>query len=80
MPAEQFRHVPFAVYLKTYANIGYVKNYENYEAGQGLTNRFLSSIGGGVDVVTSYDMVFRVEYTFNSEGEQGFFLHLKKEF
>jgi outer membrane protein assembly factor BamA len=80
MPAEQFRHVPFAVYLKTYANIGYVKNYENYEAGQGLTNRFLSSIGGGLDVVTSYDMVFRVEYTFNSEGEQGFFLHLKKEF
>lgn len=80
MPAEQFRHVPFAIYLKTYGNIGYVKNYENYEAGNRLTNRLLSSIGGGLDIVTSYDMVFRVEYTFNSEGEAGFFLHLKKEF
>jgi outer membrane protein assembly factor BamA len=80
MPAEQFKHVPIAVYVKTYANIGYVKNYEDYENGKRLTNKLLSSVGAGLDIVTGYDLVLRLEYTFNSEGENGFVLHLKKEF
>ena len=83
MPLDQFRHVPLAIYLKTYADFGYVKNYPDYEhlnINNRLTDKLLSGVGIGVDVVGSYDMVLRFEYSFNSESENGFFFHLKREF
>jgi outer membrane protein assembly factor BamA len=83
MPIEQFRHIPLAIYLKTYGDVGYVKNYPDYEQLQintTLSDKLLSGAGFGVDVVGSYDIVFRFEYTFNSEGERGFFFHIKREF
>jgi outer membrane protein assembly factor BamA len=80
MPLEQFRHIPISIYVKTYADIGYVRNYRNYPAGARLTDKFLSGVGGGIDIVGSYDLVLRIEYTLNGEGEKGFFFHIKKEF
>ena len=80
MPLDQFRDIPISIYLKTYADFGYVENYKNYEAGELLTGKLLSGFGGGVDIVGSYDVVLRFEYTLNGEGERGFFFHLKKEF
>ncbi|MEX2231473.1 MAG: BamA/TamA family outer membrane protein [Cyclobacteriaceae bacterium] len=83
MPAKQFRYVPLSIYLKTYADLGYVRNYPYYEARQlntTLSDKVLFGTGLGVDVVGFYDIVVRFEYSFNAEGEQGFFFHLKKEF
>jgi outer membrane protein assembly factor BamA len=83
MPLEQFSHIPLSIYLKTYVDIGYVKNYPTYEAlniNDRLSNKLLSGAGLGIDVIGSYDMVFRFEYTFNAEGERGFFFHIKREF
>ena len=80
MPIPQFRHIPLAIYLKTYADVGYVSNYPHYEINSRLTNKLLSGVGMGIDIVGSYDMVFRFEYTYNAEGNRGFFFNLKKEF
>lgn len=83
MPARQFRYVPVSVYLKTYADLGYVKNYPYYETrglNTTLSNELLFGTGLGLDVVGFYDIVLRFEYSFNAEGEQGFFFHVKKEF
>jgi outer membrane protein assembly factor BamA len=83
MPLDQFRHIPFAVYLKTYADFGYVKNYPDYERlniNTRLSDKLLTGAGLGLDVIGSYDIVFRFEYSFNTEGERGFFFHLKREF
>jgi outer membrane protein assembly factor BamA len=80
MPIDQFRHIPLSIYFKTYADVGYVRNYPGYTLGEPLTNKLLSGVGFGFDVVGSYDAVIRFEYTFNAEGNNGFFFHLKKEF
>ena len=83
MPVKQFRHMPVAVYLKTYADMGYVKNYPYYEErnlNTTLSDKMLFGTGLGLDVVGFYDIVVRFEYSFNAEGEQGFFFHVKKEF
>lgn len=83
MPVRQFRYVPIAIYLKTYADLGYVKNYPYYEArglNTRLSDKMLFGTGLGIDFVSSYDVVLRFEYSFNAEGEQGFFFHLKREF
>lgn len=80
MPLKQFRYIPLSIFLKSYADLGYVRNYPDYEIGSRLTNKMLAGVGAGVDIVASYDAVFRFEYTFSAEGERGFFFHIKKEF
>ncbi len=80
MPIPQFRHIPLSIFIKMYGDLGYVKGYPNYTISDRLTNKLLTSAGAGVDIVASYDSVFRIEYTFNGDGEKGFFLHVRKEF
>jgi len=92
MPIEQFRHIPIQVYLKSYLDMGYVRNYPYYRSDPQsgydqvylrdniLTDKLLSGAGAGIDVVGSYDMVLRFEYTFNVDGQNGFFFHVKREF
>ncbi|MCI0750866.1 MAG: BamA/TamA family outer membrane protein [Flammeovirgaceae bacterium] len=79
-PLDQFRHMPLEIYLKAYADFGYVKNYEGYTLSNRLSNKLISGAGTGIDIVGSYDVVIRLEYTFNAEGDNGLFIHLKKEF
>jgi len=81
-PVKQFNYLPIAIYLKTYADWGYVSNYPAYEnigVNSFLSDKLLYSAGFGIDLVTGYDMALRVEYTFTSQNN-GFFLHFKKEF
>jgi outer membrane protein assembly factor BamA len=79
---KQFNYLPLAIYIKTYADLGYVDNYMAYEKkgiNNFLSDKLLSGAGFGVDIVTGYDMAIRLEYTFTSQNN-GFFLHFKKEF
>jgi outer membrane protein assembly factor BamA len=79
---KQFNYLPIAVYLKTYADFGYVDNYPAYvTAGVNtfLANKVLTGAGFGIDVVTGYDLAVRFEYTFTSLAH-GLFLHFRKEF
>lgn len=83
MPIDQFRHLPIAIYLKTYGDLGYVKNYPDYiAAGRNirLTDKVIAGTGLGLDIIGSYDVVIRLEYSINAEKEHGFFFHVKKEF
>ncbi len=80
IPIEQFREIPLDIYLKTYFDMGYVHNYDNYNLSRRLADRFLFGTGMGIDFVTYYDTVIRFEYSLNRENEGGLFFHLKKEF
>lgn len=80
MPIEQFRHVPLSIFLKTYADVGYVENYPHYDLNRRLSNTLISGFGAGIDIVGSYDAVLRFEYSITNSGQRGFFFHLKREF
>lgn len=80
MPMEQFQYIPYALYLKTYFDFGYAKNIEGLEGNAGLSDRWLTGTGFGLDFVTMYDFVIRAEYSFNNVGEHGFFLSLTSDF
>lgn len=82
---KKFKHVPLSIYLKTYADLGYVDNYPAYEQAvipqnTSLSDKLIAGTGFGIDLVSSYDVVLRFEYTINAEGNKGFFFHVKKEF
>lgn len=75
---KQPGQIPFRIYGKVFANAGYV---HHPDPGQGsLSNQWLYSGGLGIDIVTFYDLVIKLEWSFNSLGENGLFLHRKTNF
>lgn len=83
MRGDQFSYFPLSIYIKAYADVGYVENFARYQElliNNSLSNRFLIGTGAGIDVVTFYDTVLRFEYSFTREGQHGFFFNIKKEF
>ena len=70
--------VPFRIYPKVFVDYGYVYNKDLTD--NSLVNRPLYSAGLGLDIVTIYDFVLRLDYSFNQLGQNGLFLHLKNEF
>ena len=70
--------VPFRIYPRVFFDFGYV--YNKYFTDNSLVNRPLYSGGMGVDIVSFYDFILRLDYSFNQLGENGLFLHLKNDF
>ena len=80
LKSKQHDRIPFRIYAKTYADVGYVYNKNKNLSGNSLTNRMLYSGGFGIDIVSFYDFIIRIDYSFNQLGQKGFFFHLKNEF
>lgn len=74
--ASQLKGLNLGIYPKLYMDIGYVSD-DFYTLTNQLNNTWLLGGGIGVDFVTFYDTVFRVEYSTNKEGKSGLFLHFK---
>ena len=79
MPIPQFQTVPIAVYLKTYFDSGYVDNEFTDPENTALSNKFLYGGGLGLDIVTYYDLVLRLEYSINDRGDTGFFVNVRAD-
>lgn len=70
--------IPLRIFAKAFVDAGYVYN-KSFTANS-LVNRMLYSGGVGVDFVTFYDFVFRLEYSINQLGEKGVFFHIRNDF
>lgn len=75
---KRLNHIPIRLYAKIYANSGYVYNPQ---AGDNLLcNKMLYSGGIGFDLITFYDFIIKVEWSFNQLGQNGLYLHRKSYF
>lgn len=74
---NQFRTLPYAFYLKIFLDTGYTGNPLSGSDNTFFNNQFLGSLGLGIDVVTYYDFVFRLEYSINKQGSTGLFFNFK---
>ena len=79
IPIPQFQTIPIAVYLKTFFDGGYLDNELSDPENLALSNRYLFGGGVGLDIVTYYDLVLRLEYSFNDRGENGFYLNIRAD-
>ncbi|MEQ9166787.1 MAG: hypothetical protein RLO12_11050, partial [Fulvivirga sp.] len=68
------------VFIKVFADLGYVDNRNTRDLNARFSNTFLSGYGIGIDVATFYDLVFRTEYAISQEGETNLFLNLQAAF
>lgn len=77
---KQIQHFHLALYLKTYADFGYVWRYQNSSQVNPLGNQLLYGYGFGIDIFTVYDIVFKWEYSFNKAGENGLVFSFSRNF
>ena len=79
IPFEAFRTLYIAVYLNAFTDQGYVAD-RRHGAGNPLANHWQQAYGLGLDFVTSYDQVLRLEYALNGLSETGLYLHFTQPF
>ena len=78
IPVKKFKKIHYAVYLKAFFDIGYANEKNNEILIQNnLSNQLLYSGGLGIDFSTYYDKVISFDYSINSLGEPGLFIHFK---
>ena len=68
----KFNTIPLAVYLNAFTDAGYVVD-NTFGQHNPLTNRLLVGAGLGLHAVTFYDLVLRMEYAVNREGNSGLY-------
>ena len=58
-PSKTHDRIPFRMYLKTYTDLGYA-SIANPVPTNTLNNRLLKTCGIGIDIVSIYDIVFKI--------------------
>jgi outer membrane protein assembly factor BamA len=74
IPWEKFNHLHYAVYFNLFTDAAYVYS-KNPLVSNKLDNSLVFGSGIGLDFVTYYDIVFRLEYAWNPIYQGGFFIH-----
>ncbi|MBS4044097.1 MAG: hypothetical protein KGZ59_09800 [Chitinophagaceae bacterium] len=67
---KTYSTIPFKFYGKLFADFGYSHN--PFAGNDLLSNKLMYSYGIGIDIVTIYDFVFKLEFSFNQLGSQSF--------
>ncbi len=73
---KKFNTVPISIYTGAHFDWGHVTDSIGFQQNL-IANRLLAGGGLGIHIVTYYDRVLVLEYTFNNFGERGFFISTK---
>ena len=77
IPLNKFNKIHYAAYVNAFFHTGYVKNYQSIPTNNNtMENTLLYSYGLGLDIVTYYDKVFRIDFSVNNFGQKGIYLHM----
>jgi len=77
IPIENYKKLPINVYAEGYLDGGYAQ-YSKSKASNQLNGQPIYSAGIGLNTLFYNDRLLRLEYSLNSLGEGGFFVHFKK--
>ncbi|WP_435357225.1 BamA/TamA family outer membrane protein [Emticicia sp. SJ17W-69] len=77
---KQFNTLPVAAYLNSFIDVGYTKNNFPLLNNTKLANKRLVGGGLGLDVITWYNVVGRLNYSINGLGEKRLFFNVAREF
>lgn len=77
IPVKYFTAIPLRIYPKVFADAGYI--HSPVPGNSLLSDRFMYSVGAGIDVVTLYDVKIRVEFAYNHLKQNDLYLHFNSE-
>ena len=69
--------IPFGFYLNVFGNLGYCNN-PYYTTS--LNNKLMYTYGVGLDIVSVYDLVFKISFSFNQLNVNGLYIHSRNDF
>lgn len=78
-PSKTHDKIPFRIFLKAYGDLGYAYT-KTPNATNTLNNTLLRTWGFGMDIISIYDFVFKIEYSFNQLGRDGLYLQSRNDF
>lgn len=70
---KAYSKIPFRVFAKVFSDFGY--SYNPNVTNNLLNNKLMRTWGVGVDILSIYDFVLRLEYGFNQFGNSGLFVN-----
>jgi outer membrane protein assembly factor BamA len=76
---KPFSTIPFYAYLNVFYDGAYVKE-DFYKQTNSLANSWQHGYGIGLDMISYYDLVLRLEYSVNKQAQSGFYIHLTSGF
>lgn len=76
LKGKKLGYMPLSLYLGGHFDWGVVNDKINYENNQ-LRNKIIYGYGVGFSMVTFYDKVLRLEYSFNQDFKRGFYVHFE---
>jgi len=76
---KQFNKIHYALYFNVFADVGFVHNVFP-DPTNTMVNNWQYSAGAGIDLVTYYDQVLRIDFAINRYGKYGFFFHIETPF
>lgn len=74
IPFQKFRDFPVGLYISAYSDAGYVRDWTFNNQDNFLKNRLLLGYGAGINFITIYDFLLRVEYSRNLLGAGGIYI------
>jgi len=72
---EKFGKLFYALYTNVFFDMGYASDLQTWQNNE-LGNQLLWTLGAGVDIISFYDIVIRLEYSINKQSQTGFYLGL----
>jgi hypothetical protein len=76
--SERFGKYYYALYMNVFIDGGYGYYRQDFgRTGNDLQNELLVGYGAGIDFVSYYDIVIRMEFSVNLMREAGFFIHFR---
>lgn len=77
IPWNKFNKIHFASYLNIFADAAQTwSDFENLNTRNNLPKKLLIGYGAGIDLVSYYDLVLRLEFSINRMNEKGLFFHM----
>ena len=78
-PSKTHDRIPIRFFLKAYGDLGYGYT-KTPQVSNTLNNKLLRTWGFGMDIISIYDFVFKIEYSFNQLGRDGLYLQTRNDF
>ena len=66
--------INYHFWLKAFTNLGYAYAEKPSNASK-LSNTLLRTFGVGLDIISIYDLVIKIDYSVNQLGDKGLYLH-----
>lgn len=71
--SEKFGKLFYALYANIFYDMGYASDHQT-SYNNPLGNQLLWTVGAGLDIISFYSIVVRLEYSINKQREKGFYV------